>query len=297
MRSLIRRRRPDPAQDPAPSRVAYRLTRLWLSPFIRRLVTIVIPAALVLGGLTAYATQPQQIETMTRWSEEIRASVEARPEFQIRQMAVTGASPVLADAIRDRVGLDFPVSWFQIDPAVLHKQVAALDAVAQVKVSVELGGALRISVTEREPAVIWRRSFGLEMLDATGHRIGFIDHRDGRSDLPLVTGEGANAAIPEALALIAAADPIGLRLRALTRRGERRWDMVLDRGQVLQLPEKAPVRALERTLALQAAMDLLDRDVAVVDMRNPGRLTVRMGGDAVEYLRLTRSFGQGLVRQ
>ena len=88
-----------------------------------------------------------------------------------------------------------------------------------------------------------------------------------------------------------------MRLRALTRRGERRWDMVLDRGQVLQLPEKAPVRALERTLALQAAMDLLDRDVAVVDMRNPGRLTVRMGGDAVEYLRLTRSFGQGLVRQ
>lgn len=295
MRSLIRRRS-DPTLDPAPSRVAYRLTRLWLSPLIRRMLTVVLPVAIVLGALVAYATQPRQVATMMRWKADIQASVEARPEFQIRQMAVTGASPVLAEAIRDRVGLSFPVSWFDIDTDVLRRQVAALDAVAEVKVSVELGGALRFDVMEREPAVIWRRTFGLELLDATGHRIAFIDHRDGRPDLPLVTGEGASAAIPEALAIVAAAEPLALRLRALTRRGERRWDVVLDRGQVIRLPERAPVRALERTLALHAAMDLLGRDVKVVDMRIPDRPTVRLGGEAVEYLRLTRSFEQGIVQ-
>ncbi|MEV8467716.1 cell division protein FtsQ/DivIB [Fluviibacterium sp. DFM31] len=295
MRPLIHRRRDQ--SDPAPSRAAYRMTRLWLSPLFRRLVTAVMPAALVVGGAAAWITQPAQINMVKSWTGDILASVEARPEFQIRQMAVTGASPVLAEAIRERLSLEFPVSWFRLDPELLQASVAELDAVAQVQVSVELGGALRIAVREREPAVIWRRPFALEMLDATGHRIAYIDHRDGRPDLPLVTGTGADAAIPEALALIASAQPIQDRLRALTRRGERRWDVILDRDQVIRLPETGARQALERTLAIHAALDLLNRDVPVVDMRNPGRPTVRLGPGAMEYLRLTRTFEQGLASQ
>ena len=298
MRTLNRGRREDrPRQDPAPSRLQYRLNRMWLSPFLRRFVTFILPVCLALTAAGIWLSRPAQIATMTRWAAELRASVEARPEFQIRQMAVTGASPVLAEAIRERAGLKFPVSWFDLDPELIRADLAQLDAVADVQVTVELGGALRVAVRAREPAILWRRQSGLEMLDATGHRIAFIDLRSGRADLPLITGRGADKAVPEALILFEAAAPLGPRLIALTRQGERRWDVVLDRDQVIQLPETGARAALERVLAMDGAMDLLNRDIPVVDMRNPGHPTVRMGEAAVAYLQMTRDFKQGLSGQ
>ncbi|WP_313350681.1 cell division protein FtsQ/DivIB, partial [Paracoccus sp. (in: a-proteobacteria)] len=69
------------------------------------------------------------------------------------------------------------------------------------------------------------------MLDKTGHRVASVTSREVRGDLPIIAGEGADRAAPEALALIDAAGPILPRLRGLERMGERRWDVVLDRGQ------------------------------------------------------------------
>lgn len=299
MRTLTRARRPEhaPRPDPAPSRFAYRLNRLWLSPLVRRMVKQVLPIGLTVAALAVWGTRPAQVEQLTGWVEGLRASIEARPEFQVRQMAVTGASPVLADAIRERLDMEFPVSWFDLDPEAIRADLVRLDAVADVTVALELGGALRVAVTQREPAVVWRRVSGLELLDATGHRVAFIDRRDGRADLPLITGRGADRAVPEALTLMAVAAPMGDRLVGLTRQGERRWDVVLRDGPVIQLPETGARAALDRVLGMDAAMDLLARDIRVVDLRNPARPTLRLGPAAVEYLATTRAFTEGLKQR
>ena len=49
---------------------------------------------------------------------------------------------------------------------------------------------------------------GLQLLDATGHRVAGLSARADRADLPLVAGEGADAAMPEALAIFEAAQPV-----------------------------------------------------------------------------------------
>lgn len=291
MRALIRGRR----GDPAPSRLSYRLTRFWLSPLARRLVLVVLPAALLAAALAWHLTRAETQAQMGAAFDQLREGIEARPEFRVRQMKITGASPELAQAIRDRLDIDFPTSWFDIRAADLRDSVAALDAVQAVSIEVELGGALSIAVTERTPAALWRHAGGLEIVDGGGHRIAFIDRRDGRPDLPLLTGAGATRAVPEALALMRAAEPLGDRVIALTRMGERRWDLRLDRDQVVKLPAHDPRAALDRVLAMDRATDLLARDVAVVDMRLPRRPTVRLGPDAVDYLRTTRAFQEGLA--
>lgn len=280
--------------DPAPSRVAYRITRFWLSPRLRRIVTHWLPAAAVTLGLAGYLAHPDRQSRMRGAVAEVVARLEARPEFQLRHLEITGASPILAQAIRDRLGLSFPISWFDIDTDALHERIAALDAVAGVTVQVEIGGGIAVEVTERQPALLWRRSGGLEILDATGHRIAFLDRRDGRPDLPLVTGPGADRAAPEALALFAAAGPLRDRVRGFTRQGERRWDVVLDRDQVIRLPSEGAQAALQRVLAMDRATDLLARDVVGVDLRNPARPTVQLGPDAQAYLRDSRAFVEGL---
>ncbi len=74
-------------------------------------------------------------------------------------------------------------------------------------------------------------------------------------------------------------------MRAVVRMGERRWDVVLDRGQRILLPTQTPIRAFERVIALDQAQDLLARDVSVIDMRNTARPTIRLNEQAVAELR------------
>mgnify|MGYP002653029208 CR=1 FL=1 len=143
-------------------------------------------------------------------------------------------------------------------------------------------------VEERQPVAVWRSRDGLGVVDMEGVVIGDIAHRADRADLPVIAGKGATRAVPEAMAILQAAAPLRSRLRGLVRMGERRWDVVLDRGQRILLPETDPVRALERVIVLAEVQDMLERDLAAVDMRLASRPTIRMNENAVsEWWRVT----------
>jgi cell division protein FtsQ len=123
------------------------------------------------------------------------------------------------------------------------------------------------------------------LLDADGHRIAGIADRADRADLPLVAGDGADAAVVEARAVLQAASPLGARIRGLVRVSERRWDLVLDRDQRIFLPADGPVAAVERLIALDQAEHILARDIVSVDLRNPLRPVLRLTPQALLALR------------
>lgn len=289
MRSLIRARKSEASHDPSPSRWAYRLERLWLTPGFRKLVHVGMPCALVFFSGTFYFSQPARQEAIAAQVVEIRRSIEERPEFMVKLMAIDGASPELNSAIREVMPVDLPLSSFDLDLEAMRKQVESLDAVKRVDVRVRAGGLLQIIVEERVPAVVWRGLDGLELLDKDGHRVSTLGSRATRPNLPLIAGEAANRAVPEAMALLKQSAPIRDRVIGIVRISERRWDLVLDRAQRIMLPPIAPDQALDRVLALNDAQDLLGRDVTHIDFRNPDRPTLRMTSDALTSMREMRS--------
>ncbi|MDP3341094.1 cell division protein FtsQ/DivIB [Frigidibacter sp.] len=272
-------------RDPAPSRAAYRMHRLWLTPVFRALLRVGVPAFVVTMGFGLYLSDDTRRAALGDKVAAMTKSVQERPEFMVTLMAVDGASEPLAAAIRNLVVVEFPVSSFSLDLEAMRAQIETIDAVKSADLRIRAGGILQVDVTERDPAMVWRSAQGLFLLDETGHRIAGLTVRDARPDLALVAGDGADKAVPEALALMAAAGPIAGRIRGLVRMGERRWDLVLDREQRIQLPEDEPVAALERVIALDQAEDILERDLTVVDMRNMQRPTLRLAGDALARLR------------
>jgi cell division protein FtsQ len=276
-------------RDPAPSRLAYRMERIWLRPLVRRAVRLGLPLAACAAALSWYVADPERIRVVTDTAADLRRAVETRPEFMVRLMAIDGASPELAHAVRETVHLDLPLSSFDIDLDRIRREIGRIDAVAEVAVRIRAGGTLQIDITEREPALVWRAGNELMLVDATGHPIAATPVRADWPELPLIAGEGANDAAPEALALFEAAAPLALRLRGLQRRGERRWDVVLTRDQRILLPGAEPVAALERLLAVDKARDLLARDVTHVDLRLPDRPTLRLSEGAMAELVRIRS--------
>ena len=279
--------------DPSPSRLRYRLSRLWLTPTIRHFVRVGLPILLMVGVLAIWLSDADRRAALVSVAASARASIENLPQFQVTAISVQSRSPEVAQGVEQLLGLSFPISSFQLDLAALRDAAEALDAVDRASVQVR-SGVLEVVIEERLPAMIWRNGTSLDLIDATGHRVARLASRNARPDLPLIAGAGAPAAIAEAHLLWAAAAPLHGRLRGLVRIGERRWDLVLDRDQRIMLPADGALGALEHVMALNMMpQDLLSRDVRVVDLRNPSRPTLRLSPDAMAELIRNRRASSG----
>lgn len=285
MRSLI----PDPT-----TRLGYRLQRIWLTPFLRALLRTGVPSFILCAVIYSYVSKPEVRLALAESVVEAKAWVHGRPEFTVRLTSIEGAAPEVADAIRSVLHLDLPTSSFDIDLEGLRETIETVPAVQSSTLRVRPGGVLEISVIERTPAFVWRHRGGLSLIDVDGVKVASLGSRMDRADLPLVVGEGADRVVPEALGLVQAAAPIHDRLRGLRRIGERRWDVVLDRDQVVKLPEKGALQALERVILLESAQELLGRDVTVVDLRNPRRPTLRLAEGSLEDLHKIKGIELGV---
>ena len=282
-------------RDPAPSVWSYRYQRLMLTPFYRRLVRVGLPLGAALVVALVWLSSDANRAALVARVEALKDAVRERPEFMVTAIEVTGADRALTAAIREVARMDLPVSSFDLDLDALRAKVTDLTAVRSAQVRVNPGGTLEIEVAQRSPVAVWRYADGLRLIDAEGVMTGMIAERADRTDLPLIAGDGAKDAIDEALALFAAAAPIAPRVRGLVRMGERRWDMVLDTDLRILLPPEGAVAALERVIALHQAQEMLDRDVAVVDMRLGDRPTLRLNPLALVTLRGTTAVAESSV--
>lgn len=272
-------------RDPAPSRAGYRLQRLLLTPGFRALVRIGLPLMLLAIIGSVWFSKDENRVLLRSYIAQARAAIEERPEFMVNAMAIDGVDDALAQTIRAALPLRFPSSSFDMDLETIRSTVEALPPVLDARIRIVPGGILQIDVTPRVPVAVWRHQDGLRLIDGNGVFVGALAARGTRSDLPLIAGDGAQAAIDEALALFAASGPLSPRVRGLVRMGERRWDMILDRDQRILLPETGAVRALERIMAIDQMQDLLARDIHVIDLRDPGRLTLRLSDAAASAIK------------
>ncbi|KEP69566.1 cell division protein FtsQ [Thioclava dalianensis] len=286
---VYQRSRRNSSRDPAPSRLSFRLQRLWLTPMVRVLTRVGLPVLVVGAALAIWLGDAGRRDAVIAQYNAIKEKIEHRPEFMISLLKIDGAGPEVARAVRAMLPMTLPASSFDINLDAYRDTIRKLDAVADVSLVIRPGGTLEAKITQRVPVVLWRTPRGLEMLDDTGHRVATLITREARPSLPLIVGQGADQAVPQALRLIADAGPLLPRLRGLERVGERRWDLVLDHDQRIMLPDADPLGALDRILALNTAEGLLERDFTVIDFRNKDRPTIRLSADALAAFRQAQS--------
>lgn len=295
MRSLKPEARP--RTDPAPSRMNYRMQRLMLTPLFRGFLRVGLPFVATFAIASVYLSDPARQQQIVQGYNDAREQIQQRPEFMVKLLSIDGASPQVAGEIRDIFPVPLPASSFDLDLDAIRMTVEDLPPVAAAALRIRRGGVLELTVTERQPAALWRTRAGLHIVDTSGAIIAEAERLADHKDLLLLTGQGAEANVPEALALRAAAGPLEKRIRGLVRMGGRRWDVVLDNDQRILLPEAAPVRALERVIVLDQTQDMLARDIAIVDMRLAERPAVRMRERAVEEWWRARNAGAEVAEQ
>lgn len=281
------RRAAAPPRDPAPSRLGYRYQRLMLTPGFRVFVRVGVPLILIAILAGSWISKPANRAMLDDRITQAKQSFQERPQFIVQSLTLTGGDDALQAQVESLLQVSFPVSSFDLDLEAIRRETEALDPVKSASVRVGQGGALEIAITPRVAVALWRDGQTLRLIDAAGVQAGTVMSRGDRLDLPLIAGDGAQQNITEALALYNGIGPLRDKVRGFVRIGQRRWDVILDRDQRILLPDQDAAAALDRVIALNAAQNMLERDVAVVDMRNASRPTLRMNPEAAAALRRT----------
>ena len=148
-----------------------------------------------------------------------------------------------------------------------------LDWVAMATVQQSFPNQLEISVVERVPFAVWQRAGVYYVIDRAGSAMSNVT--PGKLPaLPLVTGEGAQFEVADLVNQLEATPDLSSKVRGAARVGQRRWNLYLDNGMTILLPEKDVGAALARLAALESSQQLLSKGVKSVDLRFPGRVIV-----------------------
>ena len=141
--------------------------------------------------------------------------------------------------------------------------------------------ACRSRITERQAFALWQKDGRVSVIAADGTVLEpFVEDR--YLGLPLVVGKGAERPAKDFLAVIDRYPDIRSALRASILVAERRWNLRLNNGIDVRLPETDVEQALDRLVALDRDKKLLSRDIIAVDLRLPDRVTVRLSDAAAQ---------------
>jgi cell division protein FtsQ len=149
--------------------------------------------------------------------------------------------------------------------------------IKDARVSRRLPDTLVIDIVERTPAAVWQNQGRLSLIDGNGIVLAPVPV-DRMPDLPLLIGPGANAQATVLNRLLAGVPTLKAQLASATWIGARRWDMTFQTGETVALPEgeAAAAKALTRFAKLDRANGLLGRGMLRFDLRQPGKMVVRL---------------------
>lgn len=195
--------------------------------------------------------------------------------FRVETIEISGALGAREAEVRALLEGDDGHSLLALDPQAVKERIESLDWVAHVSVRRLWPGTLRIAIERRAAVARWQEHGHVSVIDAAGERLHGEPAAEN-AELPLVVGEGAGPAAAPLLAAMEDLPALRSRTTALVRVGDRRWDVHVASGAVVALPERHPQAALATLERLQDEHRLLDRPVSRIDLRMPGRMSVRI---------------------
>ncbi|EJF83012.1 cell division protein FtsQ/DivIB [Bartonella rattimassiliensis] len=201
--------------------------------------------------------------------------------FVVVNVDISGNKRLARQDILKVLELDVAPSIFTFDVERARSLLEKQAWVQSVNVQKIYPNRMRISIAEREPYAIWQHNGLVDIIDNTGRVIVPFKGENIRN-LPLVVGQGAQNAAKVFIQALSVYPEVYDRIRAFVRVGDRRWDLVLDNGVRVMLPENGALERLSSLIASGTMQDLLSRDILSVDLRLADRITISLSDETLE---------------
>ncbi len=260
------------ANKPARRRASSR----WSSRPVRIGAAVMFFAA-ALGGPT-WLWRSGWVADMWREARGSAVTVSADIGLTVREVLLEGRVFAPRATVLKAVGLRIGDPIMGFDPERIRARLESMPWIISAAVERRLPDSVRIRIVEREPIALWQRKGKLSLVGRDGVPITGRDL--GRfSDLLVIVGSDAPLHAPGLLIMLSAEPALSKRVRAAVRVGSRRWNLKLDNGIGVRLPEDGAAAAWARLADMEKRHRLLDDDIDTIDLRLPDRLIVRTRSD------------------
>lgn len=164
-----------------------------------------------------------------------------------------------------------PILGINID--AVHKRISAIGWVEDVIVERRMPSTIRISIRERLPMGLLQTADGHQLIDAHGVIIKNAKASDF-THLPVITGDESAVHADKILSVLKTEPELFAEVWAISYQSGRRWDVHLRNGIEIRLPEAEPRQAWSRLAIMERRKQIINRDLAVIDLRIPEQLIV-----------------------
>ncbi|TQV70828.1 cell division protein FtsQ/DivIB [Denitrobaculum tricleocarpae] len=192
----------------------------------------------------------------------------------VDDVLVEGRNRTQAERILETLGVQrgFPILAF--DPEAAKIKLEALPWVKTAAVERRYPRDVYVRIVERQPLALWQHNGNITVIDQSGDLIPNVQP-EGFTGLPLVVGADAPEHTAALLDVVSSEPRLHELVTAAVRVSGRRWNLKLQGGIDVQLPETDAAGAWAQLARIEREQGVLERDVVVIDLRLPDRLVVR----------------------
>ena len=198
--------------------------------------------------------------------------------FRIENVEVVGREQTDPKALLAAAGLKRGDPILAFSPQAARQRIEGLSWVATAAVERRLPDTVAITIVERKPIALWQHNDKFALIDSKGDNLGPVAD-EAASTLPLIVGGDAPSHAAALLSMLATHPDLARHVQASNWIGSRRWDLKLDNGVEVKLPEDGVAEALQQLADAEASSRILERDVAIIDLRLGGKMIVRLAHD------------------
>ena len=230
-------------------------------------------AVLVLALIVTLGTGGRA-ERLSQAANAAMGSKFATLGFKLKVVRVKGASALATNDILKAAGVykDQPLLGLDLD--ALRRRVEGVGWVKEAQVVRLLPDTLELRVVERRQLAVWQHDGRSHVIDDHGRGIPEADP-DRFPRLPLIVGDGANEFAAKILPAVASRPRLMERLEAFVRVDDRRWDLRLKDGSLVQPPSAGEEAALIQLEQLDQKSRILELGFERIDLRDPTVVAVR----------------------
>ncbi len=239
---------------------------------------IILAAGLVLAGMSWLWTSGWVLRSLERIELAVLAAT-AEAGLELGDVLVEGRERTERDVVLETLGVVRGQPILAFDPYAARARLERLPWVHSAAVERRLPAAIHVRLIERRPLALWQYQGRISVIDRDGEVIRGVEPK-AFTRLLLVVGEDAPDHTPDLLTMLNSEPELRTRVSAAVRVRGRRWNLRLDDGIDVRLPEQDPAAAWAELARVQREHGVLGRDVAVIDLRLPDRLVVRTTSEA-----------------
>ena len=235
---------------------------------------------LLLAAIGYGVVKGDHLPVVTDWAKSARDTAANWVGFRIATISLSGEKEMSREDILNAIGVTNRTSLLFLDADAARARLLAIPRIGDAAVLKLYPDRLQITITERQAFALWQKDGKVNVIAEDGT---VLEPFSGRyAGLPLVVGKGAERRAKDFLAVVDQYPDIQGAVRASIMVAQRRWNLRLNNGIDVELPESNVGTALQRLVTLDKDKKLLSRDVASIDLRIPDRVTVRLSPAALQ---------------